>query len=428
MSWISSKLSKIFGNSSPSLFDISDWYHLLDTSPYFRKYTTDKEKIDIIFSNPALLKVFRLQCDLFSLGEIYVYQNDKELDKDPALVRLNNPNPLQTKSQFLWDYMFWLMLGTAHCYVDSILAENEDNKLYFLDRSKLTFPYTFERDCDKLIFSKKKEKELLDTIITYTYADSTTFKFPLSKLITLTDLTNGVGNWWEGASCIDALYKIIGNSEAALDAKNINTRYSGKFMVAGQADPRNVNEIPMGETEKQDIETKMNGRKSVHAVKSMIDIKRFVENLDHLKLDNSYLSDYFLIGSMYGIPRDVLEAYNSSTYENQEKARASHVSYTLQPKGNDLMNAIAKKWGYDKLGKEIVIDWAHLPFMQVFEKDRASTEAIKIKSFTDLLNQGVSLEEANEYLDLKFTTGEKTEQRTIINQPTTTAAAAVEQG
>jgi hypothetical protein len=195
-------------------------------------------------------------------------------------------------------------------------------------------------------------------------------------------------------------------------------------MVAGKQDPNNVTQLPLGEEEVQDIETKMNGRKQVHAVKNMIDIKRFVEDMASLELGKAYLEDYFLVGSMFGIPRDVLEAYNSSTYENQEKARASHVSYTLQPKGNDFMSALAKRWGYDKEGKSIVIDWAHLPFMQVFEKDRAQTEGLKIKSFIDLLNQGVSLEEANEFLDLKFKTGAKQEQRTIINQPNVAAADA----
>lgn len=316
------------------------------------------------------------------------------------------------------------MLGTSYCYVDSDVVANESNKLYFLDPSKLEFPTSFEKEIDKIVLSARSEKLAQETIIKYRYNDGSYFSFPLSKLIITTDLTNGTGNWYKGKSRIDALYKIISNSEAALDAKNINVRYSGKFMVAGKADPNNVTEMPMGADEKLDIETKMNGRKSVHAVKSMIDIKRFVENMDHLKLGAQFLEDYFLIGTMYGIPRDVLEAYNSSTYENQEKARASHVSYTLQPKGNDFMSALAKRWGYDARNREIVISWDHLPFMQVFETERAKTRKTQAETFKMLLDQGVALDEVNEFLDTEFKTGEKNEQSQIINQPTTVTAEA----
>lgn len=387
------------------------WFRVFNLSPEFNQYTKDIEKLKVILSNPAVLKVFTLQCDLFSLGEVYVYnRKDKIIEDDPALDRLNNPNPLQSKSQFLWDFMFWNMIGTAYCYMDSDVVTNERNKLYFLDITKIEFPSELEKNRDKLIFSDAKLNELMETKIKYRYADGSVFEFPFKKLICITDLTNGVGNWFKGPSRIDALYKIISNADAALDSNNINTRWAGKFMVAGKQDPNNVNELPLSDREKKDIEEKVDDGNPVTAVKSMIDIKRFVENLKNLDLNTNYLNQYFLIGNMYNIPRDVLEAYVSSTYENQEKARASHVSYTLQPKGNDLMYYFAKRWGYTK-NRKILMDWSHLPFMQVFEKDRAQTEQTKVNTFNNLVRNGVPVEEANQYLDLNFTRDEKTVQQ-----------------
>jgi len=373
----------------------------------FNDYTEDTKKLTAIFSNPSLLKVFCLQCDLFSLGQIYVYnKKDRIIEGDPALDLLSQPNPLQNKSQFLWDYMFWNMVGTAYCYVDSDVVDKTNNRMYFLDITKIEWPAELQKNADKLIFSQSKENELMNTVIKYRYSDGTYFEFQLKKLIIMTDITNGVGNWFKSPSRIDALYKIISNSEATMDANNINTRFSGKFLVAGTADPSDVTKMPLSETEKGDIERKVNGDKEVHAVKSMIEIKRFVENMRNMVLNENYLAQYFIIGNMFGIPRDVLEAYQSATYENQEKARASHVSYTLQPKGNDFMDALSKRWGYSQRGWKLVIDWAHLPFMQVFEKDRALTEQIKVNTFNNLLNNGVPIEEVNQYLDLNFTRDE----------------------
>jgi hypothetical protein len=230
-----------------------------------------------------------------------------------------------------------------------------------------------------------------------------------------TDLTNGIGNWFKSFSRIDALHKIISNSEVMLDSENINGRFSGKFMVAGTADPNDVTKLPLGEDEKTDIERKMQDHREVHAVKSMVDIKRFVENMGQLKLNEKYLHAYFLIGNMYGIPRDVLEAYNSSTFENQEKARGAHVSYTLEPKAEELMQALSKRFGYLEEGKELVMSWDHLPFMQVFEKDRAVTKEVNVRTFVNLIRNGVPLDEANQYLDTNFTKADAQQGTTKTN-------------
>lgn len=323
-------------------------------------------------------------------------------EDDPALDRIANPNPMQNQSQWLWDYMFWKMVGNAYLYMSSNDVNRDNAPMYWMETSKLEWPLSLERLKDKMIFSQTKLNQIMDEEIIYRYEDGTTFKFPLSKLATISDLTNGTGNWFKGFSRIDALYKVISNSETSLDSKNINVRYSGKFLVAGQQDPADVTKMPMSKDEKENIEAKVNGDKQVHAVKSMVDIKRFVDDLRVLELDKSFLADYYIIGMMYNIPRDVLEAYASSTFENQEKARAGHVSYTLEPAGEILGATLAKKWGY-KEGWQICLSWDHLPFIQVFEKERAAIQQTKANTLNSLLRAGLDLEEINVFLDTEFT-------------------------
>lgn len=392
-------------------------FNVWSATPVFNDYGNDMAKLKAIFSNPALLKVFCLQCDLFSLGKIYVYKDGEDISEpnDPALMLLKNPNPMQTGKQILWDYMFWNMIGTANVYLDSELVDKSNNKIYLLENQKMEYPIWMQQNSDKLIFSKGKQDEMMDQKITYRYNDGSTIQIPLRKIMVFTDLTNGVGNWFKSFSRIDALHKIISNSEVMLDSENINGRFSGKFMVAGTADPNDVTKLPLGDDEKTDIERKMQDHREVHAVKSMVDIKRFVENMGQLKLNEKYLAAYFLIGNMYGIPRDVLEAYNSSTFENQEKARGAHVSYTLEPKAEELMQALSKRFGYLEEGKELVMSWDHLPFMQVFEKERAVTKEVNARTFVNLIRNGVPLDEANQYLDTNFTKADAQQGTTKTN-------------
>lgn len=391
--------------------------HQLSGTAEYNDYSNDIQKLNVIFSNPALLKVIALQCDLFSLGQVYVYKDGKVVENDPFLSMIKKPNMFQNQSQFLWDVMFWNMVGNTYNYCESKNI-SDDNNLYVLENNKIEFSPEMVAMKDKIILSKASKKKIEDIAIKYRYADGTGDTFKWGNIIHMPDLTNGSGNWFKGASRIDSLYKIISNSEASMDALNINIRYSGKFLVAGQADPENVFQTPMSELEKQDIETKVNGKKSVHAVKSMIDIKRFVENIASLKLDETNLNQYFLIGTAFGIPKDVLEVFNSGTYENQEKARGAFVSYCLQPKGNLFFESHANFFGYSVLGKSIEIDWEHLPFMQVFAKERAETEKVKSETLLNLMKAGVPIEEINAELDTNYTTldYESAQRTTSSNQ------------
>lgn len=385
-----------FGNSQPITADrdlAGNWfYSMFSTKSSIKQLTTDKQKLDLILTNPAILKVFKLNCDLFSLGKVYNVQNGKLIQKDFLNTIQPRPNKHQTWNQFEWDYMFYRMLGTAYLWrSNNTNLQSSETKFYWLNPAKMEFDSKLLKKLDKLTLSQSSYNELERETIKYTFEDGSKLNIPLSQITTFFDLSNSVsGNWYKGNSCIDALYKVITNNNELLDAQNINLRYSAKFGVTGQQDPNNVSQIPMSETEKIDIESKVNGKKSVHAFKSKVDINRFVSDIANLKLDEQYLNQYFIIGSMYGIPRDVLEAnLSGSTYENQEKATGKHISYALQPAGDDLIN-----WFSSFIGIELAISWNYLPFMQVFERDRAEVNKMKAETFKTLVDAGVDVKEA----------------------------------
>lgn len=393
----------LFRSKAKGLYNFG--YDIINASTQFNSFAKDKEKLAMVLANPAVLKVFSLQCDLFAMGCVSVEDDkEEEIEDDPFLTLLRTPNPFTlTESQFLWDFMFWNMLGTSYCYVDSKVVDRKGNRMYFLDPSKIEWPQELERKKDKMVFSDSEITAILKTEITYRYADGTTIKFPFDRLVIAHDLTNSIGNFFKGPSRLDALYKVISNAEHTLDSENINIRYTSKFMVGADQATGNTTRKGMGQDEKDDIISKIDHKeKNVYPVNAKINIQRFVEDLSRLQLKEEYLHQYFLIGNMYNIPRDVLEAYNSATYENQEKARAAHVDYTLEPKGNQFMDAFEVFFGYREQGKNIKISWSHLPFMQVFAKERAETKKINVEVLTSLLQLNVPIEQINQYLGTEF--------------------------
>jgi hypothetical protein len=382
-------------------------YSVIHGATVFNTITRDKEKLAAVLASPAVMKVFALQCDLFSMGRICVKdQKGQEIDDDPFLSLIQMPNPFSNQSQFLWDFMFNLMMGSSYCYVDSSNVKplgGRKNLLYHLQPSKIEWPAELERMKDKLIFSESELKALMKVTITYRYDDGTTFNFPLDRLVITHDLTNAIGNHFKGPSRLDALYKIISNAEHTLDSQNINIRYTAKFLVSGDEQMGTITKPGLTSDEKKDIVEKLEQpNKSVYPTRQNVNIRRFVENMANLQLSKELMDQYFLVGNMYGIPRDVLELYASSTYENQEKARAAHINYCLDPKGNQFMDAFEVHFGYNKQGRNICISWDHLPFMQIFENEKIQNKKTTVEVLHSLLNIGVSLDNANEFLGTNF--------------------------
>lgn len=379
--------------------DNNIFYWMQSSVLNFLNKDNDEQKLKMVLQNPAALMVWTLQCDLASLGHFKIYKDEQEVEDDPLLDLLNKPNPMQTGKQLMWDYMFWSMIGQANVYVDSQIPDYR-NKLYLLRNDKINFPSKLLDKETNLILSDRQLRDFKDTIIRYNQSDGTDFKFKYKKLIQISDLSNGVLGWFKSPSRLDSLYKIVSNSDLALNSKHVNLDFISKFFVSGKIGQDDVSQMPMGDNDKESVRRSMFSNESVYPTKTMVEVKRFIDDYKVVdELGKSFLADYYLIGKAFGIPRDVLEAYESATYENQEKARASHISYTIQPKMNDLCNALENYFGYDKQGKEICCEYDHLPFVQVFEKEKAERDRIKAEALQKLIDTGMNVDDALEVLE-----------------------------
>ena len=150
-------------------------------------------------------------------------------------------------------------------------------------------------------------------------------------------------------------------------------------MVNGTNSIDDITSLPMSEGEKMSIEKVFSSGKTVHAVKSPIEVNRFVDDIANLKLDESFYNDYLMVGSIYNIPRELLDANllaKGNTYENKEKAIGFHVEYTMQPKAKNLMDGLSRLFGF----KDLYMTWEHATFNQVFEVDRQNVIKLKLEN------------------------------------------------
>ncbi len=366
--------------SSVERFSNGDWFYNLLGGQSTSKFKSELHKLNTVLSSPATLKVFKLQCDMVSLGKITaIDSNGKIIENDPLVKLIQKPNPFQSDNQFLWTYMFWRMMGTANLTTSSRILK-DTTYLYWLNPAQLIWTDELIKKLDKIVLSDKSHRELLDSTIYYNNLDGTKTPYKLKDIIPFFDLTNGLGNWYKGNSSIDALYKIINNSETVLDSKGINYEFAGKYMVAGKTSLDDINNQVMGNEEKQSIEQSVRSDKAVHAVKSMIDIKRFVDNINKLNLDSAYYSDVYKIGNLFNIPKDVLEAGldTGATYENQKESKPAWIEQSITPSTDDLIRGIERLFGLEDDGITRSISFGHLSFMKLFETRKQESISLEL--------------------------------------------------
>jgi len=372
------------------------WFDVLNGKSNYEKLT-EEQRMRYMLTNPALAKVVSMNCDIFSLGKIERVDGEN----DAFLEALKKPNYFQTLRQFLWSYRFYTMFGNAYIKTNSKIANSPSNQIYILDSSKVEFDNGLADKLDKMVYSSASMRDIQRQTITYTYNDGSQKDIPLGELLVFSDLSNNTGNWYKGASRVDALWKVLSNNESLLEAKNINLEFVRKFLVSGTFDPtKDLGSFAgMQNVEKEDIQNKIMGSNSVTPIKSAVEIKRFVDDLAKLRLDESYVNDLLVIADMYSIPKELIGALiEGSTYENQEKALSRHISYSEMPKAQDLLEGLTRHFGVPS--EDYIMTWEDLPFMQEDENVRSEVNERNIRTLTSMLALGVNMDDAKEFLGL----------------------------
>jgi len=331
---------------------------------------SEKQMLDAMLFNPAFLKVISLNADLGSLVDIKETNSDKSLQDF-----LKKPNSKQNWTQFFWDYYFWLHYGTAYLY-RSQNKYNDNLELTWLNPTNIDWNKLNEKT-ETLFLSRNLKSDIKNHTIYYQIGRK---KIPLllGDITPFYDTTNSLnGEYFKGQSKIPALYKVLQNSESSLDAKKQNLDFSQEFLTSGQIGLDDLSNPIMSDPEKQSIKSSLLSKNTIHATKTPITIKRFVDDIARLKLDESFYNDYFMIGTMFGVPKDVLESnIKGSTFENQEKATGKHIEYALSPKIKMLCEYFNELFSVDDLGGS----WSHLSFNQVFEKDKSERKKIDLEN------------------------------------------------
>lgn len=402
-SWFGKSISPYI--SIERMRDGSFWYTLFNSQAQFKKHNPVKAYKETFAFN----RVVSIIKDTGKLANINLYENNRLLQSNYLYQVKPKPNPYQTWTELIEEYLFWDCLGKIYFWKQSSISIENQN-FYFLN------PARFDDDTIKLFkkFGKKlsnqSSSELLanhsNHIIKYQFNDNQTQDIPLKEVVVIqSDIS--LDSWFGNESRIDALEKIISNSESALDSKNINLHFTQKY-VAYQGENKNDKQaeiMGLSKTESDDIKMKaMSKDPLLVSGANNLEVKRFIDNLKQLGFDESFINDYLLIGLFYNVPVEVLGDFLrgkglSSQGDAKEKAMVQFVDMCLMPRLQKLTDVL--ELGLAK-NQEVKAEFTHLWFMKVVLKQRSEQRKLDLESLKIAQEMGMDEVKVQEQLKLIY--------------------------
>jgi phage portal protein BeeE len=374
----------------------------------WKNYAGYGSYIELVDNHTILLPCFKYIQKYFS-NVVFDTINDKGESKPHwVLDTLNNPNPYQSKEDFLDQWIkYFLANGYTYLYNRTPSGVKDDGTFYNLNIGKVDFPEDYK---STLLFNGDEIK------VTIVYdKENLNAKINFKDIIPYYDNPNGecTENFLIGKSRIDSLIRPIQTVSDAYDAKNIAIKTNGKELITSKGD-LSSSLLPK---EKKEIEDRLNnnyglgiGRSRSIVSSSQLEHKSLHIALKSLGLDDSIIRDAQIIIAGFGIPQDGLK-YDSknSTFENQKEAEIKYVQSTIQNLMNQFTSSLTNKYTIQD-GLTLIGKYDHLPILQEnkIEKYEAITE--QQTALSALLANGVSTEEALKIVDMQGVTIEESNQ------------------
>ena len=357
-------------------------------------WTGALDNLTLAQNHPILTPAILFVAKLFSQAEFSMVDSSGNVRsrKNSLLELLNNPNPYQTRQDFLETLMFMMVAqGVGIVAKQTVIGFDEPRALHVLDKELITWP----NGLDNKKWRRSSKAELDRMLIKYDI-DNENLTYRLGDLMFFYDLPNALDrNPFEAKSRIDGLKQTLINTMDSMVAKNIILKSNGKEIVSAKKDG-----FPLTPEEKSDIESMFNdkmglafNRKRGVVTKSDVNWKSLHIALRDLGLDESTKVDGNIVYTALHIPKDILSLEaKKTTYNNFKESMVSYVQNEMQSSLAAVCAVFNKHFEYPTT--RLAGNYEHLPIMQFILLERYDVALKRANALRALLTTGIPKEEA----------------------------------
>lgn len=341
-----------------------------DISAY-RQWTSDTSNLDIAENHPILTPALLFISKLYSQADFSIKntRTKKTIEKHWMLDLLDNPNPYQTKEDFLEGLCFGMIAqGKAIVYMKKNIGFDEPENMFLINPDLIKWPDNF-----KISFTNKKDlKEIYGDLKIVYDEHGEDIRIKIKDLLFFYDLPNCLHkNPFENKSRLDGLKQTLINTKDSLLAKNIILKTNGKELISGKKDG-----FPLTPDEKEEAEKLFYSnyglganRKRGIITKASLTHQSLHIALRDLGLDESTKVDGNIIYTALHIPKDILSLEaKKTTYNNFKESMVSYIQNEIQTTLVAAMSVFQKEITEPNL--RLNGNYEHLPVMQFILLER----------------------------------------------------------
>ena len=356
--------------------DGSHWYANLQKGQ--TTYLNGKDKLDLSLSNPVVAACCQIRANLLSKAEFYQEIKGEKVFDTEWVKLINNPNPLQSKQDFLIQYEWYrLAYGWTYQRPYGAVGVQLPTSVYNLKPNNIEFPKKMQSG---ILFTPEDELKFFEQKFTYKATGQEDKSIEFNDVMMFFDVANGLQDCGSGSvtspSRLESIIKSVSNIEMGLDAENTIIQTNGREIFSQDSKGSNLGvQLAMDKEDRDDINNKLlnkynvsKGNRSLVANKptGWLNISMKLKDLGFVE---SGANNAKYITQMLEIPNELYKAYTEGdTFENQKEALIGVYEKTIQPVADDLANTWSN---YFQLENPIKATFEHLPVMQHVEVKRA---------------------------------------------------------
>jgi hypothetical protein len=319
--------------------------------------------------------------------------SDAGSDNSQLLDKINNPNPKQSKEEFLKEFAIFLAAAGWTVIWKRYISIGNFKTMELIN---------LDPDCTEIVNGKVK----FDFEGEYWSIDR-------KDAIVFYDTRKNNGDD-RGYSRAKPLRSQITNIQDVQIAKNIQIVNSGITLVSPKANLQNGNmdqgmdtpittPIAMGNTvvrtQKDDMEEKLNvrtiGNRIIVSSKG-IDATNLSAALSDIDFNDKIESDVLAIYDAYGVPIELSPYGKNSTFDNKEVAETSLIENEILPLAESLTKSLNAE--FPTMGK-LIVDFNHISSVAQKKNKIHDTNKVIVDTYNSLVASGViTVVEANRIL------------------------------
>ena len=381
--------------------DGSTWYSQFKQGQ--TTYLNGKDKLEVSLCNPVVAACSQIRANLLSKAEFYQEINGERVTDTDWIKLLNNPNPLQSKQDWLIQYEWYrLAYGWVYQRPYGAVGVQVPTSVFNLNSRYTTFPNKME---SPIIFTKDDERAFFEQTFSYDMPEQETKKIAFEDVMMYFDIANGLCDDKTSAvtspSRLASVIKSVSNIDLGLDAENKIIQTNGRELFSQDNKGGNLGmQQVMDSGDRDDIQNKLINKHNVsHGSRSVVtnkpvDWTNISMKLNDLGFVESGSNNANYICGMYEVPNEIYKAFSKgATFENQKEALIGMYEKTIQPVADDIANT----WtSYFELEHPIKASFDHIPVMQHTE-DKKADKLLKLASAIEKLTRsGMSTESIEE--------------------------------